>query len=120
MEIKPNDYILGMWFAEDMEGNNFLASVKKTTEKWECEYRFRYIKDDNIFDSKDEKSFYRFTVGIEAPEEQVKGAMEMLFKCIKIKYNKFSEAVLVQGNVDKFFKAVEGKPWCNMKKMPLN
>ena len=58
MEMLPEDYILGVWFACNKEGNDYMMTICKRNNEWLGEYRFRYRRDEKIFNSKDIKNFY--------------------------------------------------------------
>lgn len=60
MQFKKDDRIIGVWFAEKPNGDNFMMTAKAGEKPgiFEFEYRFRYVKDDRIWDSDDKKSFY--------------------------------------------------------------
>src|SRR3990167_671736 len=119
MEIKETDYILGIWFAEDKNGNNFIMLVKRdknTPKEWIGEYRFRYKVDDKIFDSDDKKSFYEFSI-IDLTEKEVLAKIESFFESIKIVYSFKNEYVEIKGDVQKFmFRAAQAE-WMNLKRL---
>ena len=104
MNLTENDYILGIWFAEAKDGNNFVMTVKRDKDKpkqWTGEYRFRYKVDDKVFESEDKKSFYEFTIS-DLTEEEVLAKIENIFNFIKIGYSAKSEYIEIKGNAEKF------------------
>jgi hypothetical protein len=62
--ITFDEKIVALWFLQTMPTQDWLAAVReiKPDEEYELCYRFRYIKDDKIFDSEDRKSWYRGSV----------------------------------------------------------
>lgn len=55
--ITIDDSILAFWYVE-LPGGNWMASLHREGEGLLLNYRFRYYKDDQAFDSADEKSHY--------------------------------------------------------------
>lgn len=61
--IEITDKTVGLWFIE-WEGVDWLAHLKEVLpeKKYELTHRFRYHKDDKVFDSEDEKRWYQGTL----------------------------------------------------------
>ena len=61
--IVLDDKIVGIWFI-GMDNSDFMAGVRELipNEKYELKYRFRYHKDDKVFESDDVKNWYRGTL----------------------------------------------------------
>lgn len=114
MEIKDNDYIVGMWFAEAKNGDNWQLTLLKRDNKWLGEYRFRYKVDEKVFDSKDKKSFYSFTIDGKMKEKEVIAKLNKLFELIKIKYPK-GKFVEVKGDMDKFMYVMAQEKFIHIK-----
>jgi hypothetical protein len=60
--IRFDKKIVGFWYLETIPGyQDWMASVREIEpeRKYEVMYRFRYYKDDKVFDSKDRKNWYR-------------------------------------------------------------
>ena len=61
IEMNDNTYILGLWYSNDPRtGNNWLCFIERDDSPdgdWKGVYRFRYKRDEKIFNSKDEKSW---------------------------------------------------------------
>jgi hypothetical protein len=70
MEMKENDYVLGIWTIMWPTGN-FMCSVKRTKNKWKGEGRFRYYRDKKMHDSNDRKEFYGFVIPDNTTEEEI-------------------------------------------------
>lgn len=102
MEIHKNDYILGSWYAERDNGDNWLMTIVKRGDVWLGEYRFRYKKDTKVFNSNDKKSFYSFRVKGKMPEDMVIRAMNELFEILKLRYSKRNKFIEVKGDMDKW------------------
>jgi hypothetical protein len=115
MEFQPDDYILAVWFAET-DGGDFLMSVKKAkgSDVWDGEYRYRYIKDDKIFDSEDEKSFYTMAIP-DKTEEEVESILDGMFDLMKLKYSGYNEKLTIKGDINKFNKAMIKSKFCQIK-----
>lgn len=58
--IVLDEKIVGVWFV-GYEKTDLLAAIRelKRDEEYELTFRFRYHKDEKIFDSKDEKHWSR-------------------------------------------------------------
>ena len=118
IELDENIYIVGMWFSSDpISGNDWLATIIRDPDhptRYKGSYRFRYIKDDKIFDSEDEKSWTDFTCEDNIPETQIIEGMAYLQEAISAGYPDMDK-IIVQDGIDKFFELAEGKPWMNIK-----
>ena len=103
MVIEENDYILGFWFAEAGNGDDWLMILLRRGKKYIGEYRFRYKKDDKIFDSEDKKSFYSFSAKTEdvAEDEMVK-KLNGFFEMVKLRYSVRAKYIEVKGDFHKF------------------
>ena len=103
MEIREDDYILGFWFAEAENGDNWLMLLLRRGEKYIGQYRFRYKKDDKVFDSKDEKSFYSFSAKTKdiAEGEMIK-KINQIFEIVKLRYPLRAKYIEVKGDIHKF------------------
>lgn len=120
IELTESSYIVGIWFSSDpITGNDWLCTAIRDPEhptRFKASSRFRYVKDDKIFDSEDEKSWADFTSQDHATEEDVIHVMELLQKEIEQGYPD-KDKIIVQGDINKFFKLAAGKPWMNMKQV---
>jgi len=103
MEIRKDDHIIGTWFAEAPNGDDWLLTVLRRGEKYLGEYRFRYTRDGKIFDSKDKKSFYSLELSAARySEETVIEKLNRLFEIIKTRYSKFHKFIKVCGSFDRW------------------
>ena len=83
IELADGDYIIGVWVAPlpdlvERPGNLMAALWRRGTD-WHFVYRFRYFVDDLIFDSQDEKRWYRCTIPPTESEDAVKRVVEGVF-----------------------------------------
>jgi hypothetical protein len=119
MELTENDYILGVWFAEDFQGNNWIMTIKRPKDNmthWFGEYRFRYKVDDKVFNSQDEKSFYSFEIK-DQDEKEVLSQVNRIANVIKIKYGKSFSYTEVKGDIHKFQFRLAQEPFMNIQKL---
>lgn len=119
MDVNKDDYILGFWFAQASNGDNWTMTAKKhptLPDHWLVEYRFRYKEDDKIFESKDTKSFYnKMVVGT---EEEVKHKLDDLFyTVITPRFNNRKEYIDVRGNQEKFIYLLAQADYVHVKKV---
>lgn len=67
-------YYSRIWFlSSPAKRMDILAVLRRSLPDgpWKFEYRFRYYRDEKVFDSEDEKSFYAFSGGASASEAEV-------------------------------------------------
>jgi hypothetical protein len=60
--ITMDEKIVGVWFVSTVPNKqDWMAGVRELEPdaKYELTYRFRYYKDDKVFDSEDKKNWYR-------------------------------------------------------------
>lgn len=118
IELDNNSYIVGMWFSSDPKTNNdWLACVIKDPEnplKYKGWSRFRYTKDEKIFDSEDEKSWTQFSSQEGHTEQAMIDFMEMSQKVIETGYPD-KDHIIVKGNLEKLIELSKTKPWMNIK-----
>lgn len=86
-EFLPQNYYLGLWVVPLCKevapnGGNLMMTVWRVPgpeTEWEFHYRFRYYKDDRIFDHEDEKSAFIGKVH-SLNEAQCEEAIDRVFK----------------------------------------
>jgi len=128
IEIKPEDYYLGMWFFELPDqfsrfgkGGDFMLCVqRKKTEPttWQITFRFRYKKDGRIWDSDDEKSWYRATATGKT-EAQMEQDMHGFIKTIGVAAARIADFFPIRGDGDEFARKIQESPppWMHAKQM---
>lgn len=120
MEIKDTDYILCFAIGnsapkrENGKTSDFLLSCLKRDNEWLVEYRFRYHKDNKVFDSEDKKSFYNISL-IDKPEEYIISTLNQFIEVVRVKYPD-TELTLVQGDTDKFMYMFAQEENCNIQR----
>ncbi len=108
-EFNEKSYISQFWVAADYNDNNFLMFLHKGEEKWIVDYRFRYVKDDKIWNSSDEKSFYRFGAPLTYSEDEMLEKLNQMFELISCRYQRaFSQQV--RGGFDKCMEMMKRYP----------
>lgn len=118
IEFKPDSYIVGLWYSENPQTlDNWMCAVwkDKDDERWNVFYRMRYKKDDKIFDSKDEKSWYGFACSGKTQEYQmIKTIDDMQRIGISIMMPKH-DRLLIQGGFNDFLEKGKDKKWLHLK-----
>lgn len=118
IEFTEGSYIVGLWFASCPKTNdNWMCCVQRSSEnpnRYYGTYRFRYNKDDKIFDSDDEKSWQSFQSKFDETEEAVIKSINDIHDVIGLKYPE-KDFLLIQGGVEKFLEKARTVPWMNMK-----
>lgn len=120
MEITDDDYFLGMWFCSAEGRYNWQCTVMKKKGKgdWIGEYRHRYIVDDKVFNSKDRKSFYTFSLPASETEENITKKVDELSKIVMEKQEcDRSEFVDIRGNGQKMLFKLAQCEWASVKRM---
>lgn len=58
--ITFDEKIVGVWFLNHLPMQDWMAAVQEIEpdSKYKLTYRFRYYKDDKVFDSEDKKNWY--------------------------------------------------------------
>jgi hypothetical protein len=82
IEIKPNDYVLGIWIF-DSPPYNLLGLVLKDESGWQFHVRSRTYIDDKVFDSADHKRFWEVRFKGDQTEAQVLEDVRGIFKSMQ-------------------------------------
>lgn len=61
--IKLDEHVVGVWFSKISSTSDWMLCLRELEPdvRYEIVYRFRYYKSDKVFDSDDEKSWFRAT-----------------------------------------------------------
>lgn len=117
IQIDEQSYIVGVWFSSCPETqNNWLACVIRDPENPKCFKgwsRFRYVKDDKIFDGEDEKSWTTLTA-----EDKTENEFIMMLDMVQVGIEEGypdKDRVIVQGDIHKMMKLTKDKAWMHMK-----
>lgn len=122
-EIKPDGYYLVMFF---LAGRNqdWMALVSRVGDVWKLTTRFRYYKDDQVWDSADKKSVHNFEVSTsEVSEDEMLAKVDTVVKSmVAVGYMAPGERPwrrVIRGNGDKVLAALKTAPFASMKKVEL-
>lgn len=58
MTIEITKDTIGIWYMKIGDDQDWMAGLTKVEDGLKLQYRFRYYKDDKVWDSKDEKRWY--------------------------------------------------------------
>lgn len=105
-KFKENDYIIGLWVAEDIVHNNFLMMLWEREDILMVEYRFRYLRDTKLWNSKDEKHFYKAEAVPGTSREEVLKSLCSMFKLVQTKYPLGPGYLPVEGDVEKLIEVL--------------
>lgn len=118
IELDEQSYIVGVWFSWDsFTGNNWMACVirdPENPEKYKGWSRFRYVRDENIFESADEKSWTAFNVKDQTTEDEIIKLMDSAQTGIEPGYPD-KDRIIVKGSLEKLMELSKGKEWMHMK-----
>lgn len=121
IEINEKSYIVGIWFSSNpITENNWLAGVVRDPEnpkRYKGWSRFRYVKDDKIFDSEDEKKWTDFTSQEHHTEQDMIDFMDLAQVRIEEGYPD-KDKIIVKGDIKKLVELSKGKEWMNIKQVP--
>lgn len=117
MEIKEDDYVLGVWFLSWGTADWMATAIRNENGGFNIEYRFRYYAGTNDpFDGEDKKSWYKASTD---DKDEVKLIakltliMEMMENARPEKCK--GEMVLIRGGSKEFMEAIKDKDWANVK-----
>jgi hypothetical protein len=118
IELDDKSYVVGMWFSSDPKTNNdWLACMIKdpnNPKKYKGWSRFRYTKDDKIFDSEDEKSWTNFESSDTNTEDEIIAIMDSMQNAIETGYP-VKDKMIVKGSLKKLIELSKSKSWMNIK-----
>lgn len=117
LEIKPENYYLGMWYME-LPGGNWLCSAyhekDQPEDNWTLLMRFRWYKDDKIFDSDDRRNWYTMKAVGESAEQVTAHMTVIAEQMLKMADAQDFQTQLshyeINGNGDAFAKMVIERP----------
>lgn len=76
MSITINENLMSIWFFS-FAGGDWMAGVSKTPDgQGKVDYRFRYYKDDKVWDSQDSKHWYE----AKGPLSRIEALTERIFE----------------------------------------
>lgn len=114
-EVTPK--LVGLWFLGVTETSDWLCGVTEVVpeEKYTVAYRFRYHKDDKVFDSKDRRSTYR--VEATGSRAYVLGVIRLMASDMEKAgaEGKVEEILMHDGDTDRFVRELQEKPWAFMR-----
>lgn len=118
IKIEKTDHVVHFWYAEDLDGNNFLMILCKKPTCWRLDWRFRYVKGEKVFGSKDKKVFYHALAGLQVPESQAIGEAQETFELTKEQFCMKRISQRVNGGPEVFHKIFNKFSWVHSKVEP--
>lgn len=122
IELLQDDYIVGFWYSNcPKTENNWLCCVKRNREnkmRYEGTYRFRYKRDDKVFDSSDEKSWMSFESKEDQTEQEMIASIDEIQKNMRFLYPDM-DFLLVQGDLALFMEKSKTKDWMHIKQVEI-
>ena len=101
----------------EIPGQDVLAMVYKDTPEgeWRGTIRFRYYRDDKVFDSKDEKSVYELTAPKDAdPERLVQGMVQAVTQAtVAVGQEPKVQVLPINGGVKELLATLKAQPWAH-------
>jgi hypothetical protein len=115
IDLSENTYVECIWFV-NLGTQDYMACLFREGEgRWLVKYRFREHRDRRLFDSEDERAWYRVTPRKGVPPEQ---AQRELFEMINTTTSELAkrcearlELVMVRGDGEAAFRAIAAQPW---------
>ena len=107
-----------LWYAENEE-HNYMALVHQDEPggPWKLTYRFRYFKDDKVFDSEDEKHWYEAVDKENPGPEKLVATNDTLLATpqAKAQYPKGVSRMEINGGMAEMLKVLMAQPWAHAK-----
>ena len=94
MDFHPNDYVLGVWFAQKFNSGDVIICVKKKPQGWQIEYLIRVIEDGKITS----KTNRRLMLSPIETEDETKSRIDKVFLTLKRMYPDFGQYVDIRGD----------------------
>lgn len=111
--VEVTDKLVGIWFLRLTDDSNWLCSLTEIEpdQRYRINYRFRYQKDDKVFDSADEKRAYK--VEVTGTRTYVLATVRFIASEMKKAgaEDEIDELLMENRDVDGFLKALMEKPW---------
>lgn len=123
IEFDNKTYILGFWYSNDPQtNNNWLCCIVRDDASdgdWKGWYRFRYKKDEKIFDSDDEKSWVMLNGRKDKnmqkkTEDEITGFMFDMQSAILLMYSQ-PDYLIIKGGISDLMEKAKTKDWMNIK-----
>lgn len=119
IEFKEGNYILGMWFAADKKGNDWMMCIQRKNdepEKWFGDFRFRKRMDEYTWNSKDEKTWYSMKDCEKTEDEMIAYIDGYVRNVIATRFTN-TDKLMIQGDLKKFMEVSKtaGKDWLQMR-----
>lgn len=123
IELNDKSYIVGLWFSSSLfHRHDWLAWIIKDPENpkgYTGGYRFRYAKDNKIFDSEDEKSWRYFKTTEEKTEDEIIKIGNDMQEKMKAHFPQ-TDKIIVKGNLEKLMELAKDKPWMHLQTEKLH
>jgi hypothetical protein len=108
LELKDGRYVSQMWYCANGEKDWLCALYRDPGERWTMLYRFRYYRDDKVFDSKDIKNWYCWRAPTDRTESEVIKFTDSLAEFIALEARaKLHKLFLRTDKVEKILEAMK-------------
>lgn len=106
-KLDEKDHIVCFWMADDFDDNNFLMLLRRRDGHYVIDYRFRYVKDNRVFDSDDEKNFYQAKFkDLDVTETVAVETCQKMFSVVGTGFSLRNICQRVDGGMDEFVEAM--------------
>jgi len=117
IDFSPGNYFYVIFFVGDYATQDLMGAVWKDTKgRIILKYRFRYYKDDKLWDSEDKKNWYEFRTTEDRVEEII-GITKNIVDLSHIRFDKkgICDWVVVNGDPEKAADMLKNKVWVEAK-----
>lgn len=114
-KLDERDHIACFWFADDLDGNNFLMLLRRREDRWMVDYRFRVVIDEKVFDSTDRKRFFHADFVPGTSEADAFKTCQEMFQLTNKEFCINCICQRVDGGVEKFVEALKKYPCFHSK-----
>jgi hypothetical protein len=109
MEFLPNEYVLGVWFAQKFDVGDIVMCVKKKDGKWFAEYLIRSYKEEK-------KTTRCLPVSPSKDEDDTRIRMDKLFSNVRRMYTDFYEYIDIKGDYHALIFKLAMTDWIQFKR----
>lgn len=120
IEIEPGRYFSHFWFVS-CDTKDWLACLWREDapgSEWHLQYRFRYYRDDEVFDSEDEKSHYSATAPATLSEEFIVRNVDEIVALTRMQFRATDvcKIVVKSSDTSHVIDTIAKQPWMHLRR----
>ena len=118
VRLDEKDHVVNVWFADDVDGNDLLVILRRRENQYLLDVRIRLRVDDRVYDSEDEKDFWRVTLKPGITEETALTVCKVFWVTASEKYCMHQICQRVGGGPKKFTRVMKKYAAFHSKEIP--